>query len=146
MSTSGDLSLARFWAPRYWPTWLLWAAMRLVARLPTAWQQTIGVHLGRWLGRLPLRQVRTARRNLELCFPKLPASERAALVARHLEAVGLSFVDMAIGWFMMPPPKDHSSHLPPPSIEDLDWKPSSPGRSSATNISQEWRPAMVRLV
>lgn len=100
MSTTADLSLGRFVAPRYWPTWLLWLAMKLVARLPAKWQQTIGVHFGRWLRRLPLRQVRTARRNLELCFPELSSAERDELLDRHFEAVGLSFVDMAIGWFM----------------------------------------------
>ena len=100
MGTSGDLSLARFWAPRYWPTWLLWAAMRSIARLPLAWQQSIGIHTGRWLARLPLRQVRTARRNLALCFPALSPAERASLLTRHFEAIGLSFIDMAIGWFM----------------------------------------------
>ncbi len=99
-SRSADLSLARFSAPRYWPTWALWLAMRCVARLPTDWQQALGVYLGRALRRLPLRQVRTARRNLELCFPELSLHERAALLRRHFEAVGLSFVDMAIGWFL----------------------------------------------
>jgi KDO2-lipid IV(A) lauroyltransferase len=100
VNTSPDLSLGRFAAPRYWPTWLLWVALRIAARLPAKWQQATGVHLGRWLRRLPLRQVRTARRNLELCFPELSATERTALLRRHFEAVGLSFIDMAIGWFM----------------------------------------------
>lgn len=97
---SDELSLGRFAAPRYWPTWLLLFVLRGIARWPAAWQSALGTSLGRGLVRLPLRQVRTASRNLELCFPDSSPGERAVLLRRHFEAVGLSFVDMAIGWFM----------------------------------------------
>src|SRR6185436_18132046 len=35
----------------------------------------------------------------ELCFPELSAEERGALLRRHFEAVGMSFVEMGVGWF-----------------------------------------------
>jgi KDO2-lipid IV(A) lauroyltransferase len=96
---SPELSLARFWSPRYWPTWMLLAAMHAVARLPFAWQLAIGKRLGRVLARLKRREYRTAERNLTVCFPELTADERAALLRRHFEAAGMSFLEMAIGWF-----------------------------------------------
>lgn len=99
MSAADDLSLRRFWAPRYWPTWLLLLAMHGAARLPYAWLPPLGRGLGRLLGTLQRRQRRTAARNLELCFRDLSPAERAALLERHFEAVGMSFVEMAIGWF-----------------------------------------------
>src|SRR5262249_9179689 len=36
-AAADDLSLARFWAPRYWPTWLVLLAMHATARLPFRW-------------------------------------------------------------------------------------------------------------
>lgn len=96
---SPALSLAPFWTPRYWPTWLLLGALHVAARLPVRWQMKLGFGLGRLLLPLNRRQRRVARRNLELCFPELSAAERQALLVRHFEAVGMSFVEMGVGWF-----------------------------------------------
>src|SRR5690606_9213981 len=41
-STGDDLSLARFRAPRYWPTWILLGALKLVAKLPFPVQLALG--------------------------------------------------------------------------------------------------------
>lgn len=97
--SANDLSLARFWTPRYWPTWLLLCAMHAAACLPYAWLPLIGRRLGRVLRAVKRRERRTATRNFELCFPELSAGDRAALVDRHFEALGMSFLEMAIGWF-----------------------------------------------
>src|SRR5690606_26565216 len=43
---AAELSLARFRAPRYWPIWLLVAAMKLTAHLPYAVQRVLGRLLG----------------------------------------------------------------------------------------------------
>jgi KDO2-lipid IV(A) lauroyltransferase len=94
-----ELSLARFWSPRYWPTWILLAGMHTAARLPPAWQLAIGRGLGAVLRRLKRRELRTARRNLEICFPELDTSQREQLLRRHFDAVGTSFVEMGFGWF-----------------------------------------------
>jgi Kdo2-lipid IVA lauroyltransferase/acyltransferase len=94
-----ELSLAPFWTPRYWPTWALLGALHVAARLPVRWQLKLGRGLGRMLLPLNPRQRRVARRNLELCFPELDAAQRATLLERHFEAVGMSFVEMGVGWF-----------------------------------------------
>jgi KDO2-lipid IV(A) lauroyltransferase len=96
---SPELSLAPFWAPRYWPVWLLLGALHAVARLPPSWQLRIGRRLGRLLRHLKRREHRVARRNIELCFPELDSAARQTLLERHFEAVGMSFVEMGIGWF-----------------------------------------------
>jgi Kdo2-lipid IVA lauroyltransferase/acyltransferase len=96
---SPDLSLAPFWALRHWPTWLLLGAMHVVARLPLRGQLRVGRGVGWLLRQLKRRQHRVARRNLELCFPELDAAARQALLERHFEAIGMSFVEMGIGWF-----------------------------------------------
>lgn len=94
-----DLSLARFWAPRYWPTWIVLLAMHITARLPFPWALALGRSFGRLLRRFKRREDSTAARNIEICFPELSAAERAALVDRHFEAVGMSFAEMSMGWF-----------------------------------------------
>jgi KDO2-lipid IV(A) lauroyltransferase len=95
-----ELSLARFWTPRYWPTWALLGALHLAARLPIRWQLGLGRGLGHFLLPLNPRQRRVARRNIELCFPELDSEQRQALLVRHFEAVGMSFVEMGVGWFV----------------------------------------------
>jgi Kdo2-lipid IVA lauroyltransferase/acyltransferase len=99
MSAADDLSLRPFAAPRYWPVWLLWLSMRVTAKLPFRLQLAIGRGLGRLLALAMRRQRRVARRNLEICFPELSAAERERLLVRHFESIGLSFVEMGIGWF-----------------------------------------------
>jgi KDO2-lipid IV(A) lauroyltransferase len=94
-----ELSLARFWAPRYWPTWLLLGVMHFAARLPPRGQLRLGRALGALLRRVKRREHRIATRNFELCFKHLDPRERATLLERHFEAVGMSFVEMGIGWF-----------------------------------------------
>jgi KDO2-lipid IV(A) lauroyltransferase len=94
-----ELSLAPFWTPRYWPTWLLLAFLHVAARLPPRWQLRVGRWFGALLRNIKKREERIARRNLELCFRELSAAEREELLDRHFEAVGMSFVEMGIGWF-----------------------------------------------
>ena len=45
------------------------------------------------------RRANVAQINLELCFRELSAADRRQLLDRHFEAVGMSFVEMGIGWF-----------------------------------------------
>jgi KDO2-lipid IV(A) lauroyltransferase len=92
-------SLSRFLAPRFWPTWIVLGIMRVSAVVPVGWQLGIGAGLGRLFRLLKRREVAIARRNLEICFPELNASERERLLARHVRSVGLSIVEMGVGWF-----------------------------------------------
>jgi KDO2-lipid IV(A) lauroyltransferase len=96
---ASELSLARFWTPRYWPTWVVLGALHAAARVPFAWQLAIGRRLGRALMWVRRSKQRTVRRNLEICFPELTVEERDALLVRHFEAVGISFLEMGAGWF-----------------------------------------------
>jgi Kdo2-lipid IVA lauroyltransferase/acyltransferase len=99
VSLPNELSLAPFWGPRYWPMWVLLGCMHTVARLPSAWQRRVGLGFGRLLRHFKKREERVARRNIALCFRELGAEEQRELLDRHFDAVGMSFVEMAIGWF-----------------------------------------------
>ena len=99
MAESPDLSLSRFWAPRYWGVWIIWLWTHVIACMPLAWQLQIGKRLGHLLIKIKKRERATAERNLQVCFPELTDAERAALLIRHFEAVGASFAEMATGWY-----------------------------------------------
>jgi len=94
-----DVSFGRFWRPRYWPTWALWLALKWAAKLSYPAQLRLGRSLGPWLQRIKKRQARIARKNLAVCFAELSVEQREALLRRHFEAVGISFLEMSIGWF-----------------------------------------------
>lgn len=59
--------------------------------------------LGKWLGRLarllPVKYVRIARRNLELCMPELSAAERERLLTHHFESIGIGLFEIAVAWW-----------------------------------------------
>ena len=98
-SRQNELSLARFWSPRYWPTWCLWLWLRCSVYLPLRWQIAIAKRFGRFMRFVLRERPRAALRNLEVCFAELTDAERAELVDRHFEALGISLVEMALGWF-----------------------------------------------
>src|SRR5690606_6479662 len=97
---AAELSLARFRAPRFWPVWLLLAGLKLTAHLPYPLQRALGRLLGAVLWISSRRRRRIAAINLRACFPELSAEERARLLRRHFDAIGMSFVELGIAWFM----------------------------------------------
>lgn len=97
----------RFWSaklawPRYAVAWLGYAWMRSIVHLPFGWQLGIGRSLGLAAHVLLPSRRRVALRNLEVCFPELSAAARRQIVADHFAALGMSLVEMAMGWFGAP--------------------------------------------
>jgi KDO2-lipid IV(A) lauroyltransferase len=92
----------RLLAPRYWPTWLGIGVLRLLAPLPYAWLIALGGFLGAMMRLLAPRFVRTARRNLELCFPELDRAARERLLARNFASLGMALLEVPLAWFSSP--------------------------------------------
>jgi KDO2-lipid IV(A) lauroyltransferase len=97
-SRTSGLSLRPFLWPRYWPVWLIWYWLQLMAWLPFPWQIRIGKIIGRMLMPLLGRQRLAADRNLAVCFPELDAAAHRKLLAKHFEAYGASLAEMGLGW------------------------------------------------
>ena len=76
--------------PRYWLTWLVFAFLYLLVLLPYPLLYMLGCGLGRIAIRFLKRRVAIARRNLELCFPDMPTSEREAMVKHNFESACIS--------------------------------------------------------
>lgn len=89
----------RLLAPHYWPTWLGLGLLRILAPLPLPLLQVLGGGLGRLIGYLPIRQVRTARTNIQLCFPEWSAAQREQLLKQHFINIGITMFETALAWW-----------------------------------------------
>jgi KDO2-lipid IV(A) lauroyltransferase len=94
-----DTSFAALARPRYWPAWLGFGLMRLISLLPLPAIWLLGVAVGTLLYVLHAGRRRVVRRNLERCFPQLPAREREQLVRRQFRAFGQTLFDLGVAWW-----------------------------------------------
>ena len=78
---------------------LLVGSLRLLQHLPMPLLVRVGRLLGHLLRVLAPRRRRVAERNLELCFPHLPASHRRAFLREHFALLGRSLVERALLWY-----------------------------------------------
>ena len=77
---------------------LLRGLLRLVALLPLALAQAIGVGIGWLLWRIPNGPRQVAERNLAACLPEWSAAERARLLRRNLMETGKGFMELGALW------------------------------------------------
>lgn len=71
--------------------------LRLVCLLPHRVALWIGSLLGRLAHAAGGSRRAVVRRNIELCFPELSASERDALALEHFKALGMALIEMGLG-------------------------------------------------
>ncbi len=95
--TADRKPLTSYWAPKYWPTWLGMGLLRVVCLLPHRTALGLGRTIGRLAHRLGRSRRAVVRRNIELCFPTLSASERDALAYEHFKALGMMLIEMGLG-------------------------------------------------
>ncbi|MFQ5608953.1 MAG: lipid A biosynthesis lauroyl acyltransferase [Woeseiaceae bacterium] len=95
--TSERQPLKNYWTPKYWPTWLGMGVLRLLCLLPHRRALAVGRTIGRLAHAMGDSRRAIVRRNIELCFPELPAAGRDALAKRHFEALGMSLIEMGFG-------------------------------------------------
>jgi KDO2-lipid IV(A) lauroyltransferase len=90
---------SRFPRLRYCIVWLAFVWMRLVVLLPLSWQLRLGRIAGRLCYRLLPGRRAVAEHNLRACFPEKADAERKRLCREHFEAMGMSVIEMAMGWY-----------------------------------------------
>lgn len=73
--------------------------MRGIGMLPYSAYRGIGACLGLLVQCLPLKYVRIARRNIELCLPELSIKQREHLVRRHCRSLGIGLCETALTWW-----------------------------------------------
>lgn len=95
-------SSLRLLAPRYWPTWVGLALLRACVPLPYPALMMLGRGCGRLMRLLPLRFVRIARRNIELCLPALSEQERERILNKHFASLGMGLFETGLSWWGSP--------------------------------------------
>jgi len=81
---------------------ILLAFLWLFQWLPLALQATLGSAFGRLGWHVARSRRRVALRNLELCFPELPADERERLARAHFRWLGRSLLERGLLWYASP--------------------------------------------
>jgi KDO2-lipid IV(A) lauroyltransferase len=89
--------LSSYWQPRYWPTWIGMALLRLVCLLPHRAVLATGRVIGRIAHATGGSRRAIVRRNIELCFPEITTEERDALAYEHFKALGISLMELGLG-------------------------------------------------
>lgn len=89
----------RFYLPQRWPMWAALWLLKSLARRDYPSLLRFGGRLGDFARRLPLPQRKVVRRNLELCFPEMAATERQRLLEAHFREAGISLPETALAWF-----------------------------------------------
>jgi KDO2-lipid IV(A) lauroyltransferase len=91
--------LRQFWAPRWWPVWIGFGILRLLAALPWALQGALARALGSLAWYLARRDRRTTLINLRLAYPALTERERRVLARRHFRSLVYSLFEIGLVWF-----------------------------------------------
>ena len=81
---------------------ILLAFLWLFQWLPLAVQAALGSAFGRLGWHVVRSRRRVALRNLELCFPELPADERERLAREHFRWLGRSLLERGLLWYASP--------------------------------------------
>ncbi|MCE9677673.1 LpxL/LpxP family Kdo(2)-lipid IV(A) lauroyl/palmitoleoyl acyltransferase [Shewanella sp. AS1] len=89
----------RFFHPKYWLIWFGFAVLRLTQVLPLPLQMQLGKAIGRLAKVFAGGRVKTAKRNIELCFPELSQAEQAQLLTHNFEETGKAIFDIANAWW-----------------------------------------------
>ena len=90
---------ASFLHPRYWLTWFGLGVLFLLVQLPYPVLYQLGIWLGRTSMRFLKRRVSITRRNLQLCFPDLPADQVEARIISNFESLGMGLLETGMAWF-----------------------------------------------
>ena len=87
------------WLPWHWPAWLAAGLLWSSSRLPWRARLAVGRALGRLTRGMAGKRRRVAARNLALCLPDTPATEREQLLRDHFESLGIGLMEMAMAWW-----------------------------------------------
>ena len=88
-----------FLSPKYWFTWLTILVLYVLSWLPLSWQIVLGKVTGRLLMKVMKKRYNVAIKNIELCFPDMPQSERHTLVVKNFENAGIALFESGIAWW-----------------------------------------------
>ncbi|MCU7938641.1 MAG: LpxL/LpxP family Kdo(2)-lipid IV(A) lauroyl/palmitoleoyl acyltransferase [gamma proteobacterium symbiont of Bathyaustriella thionipta] len=86
-------------APKFWPSWLGLAGMRILAVLPFRIQLLTGKIIGHLFYRIARYRREIAQTNIRLCFPELTPEKQEKLVRDHFHSIGITISETALSWW-----------------------------------------------
>jgi KDO2-lipid IV(A) lauroyltransferase len=86
-------------APKFWPSWLGLAGMRLIAIFPYRLQLFIGKIIGHLFYQMARYRREIVQTNIALCFPELSKKQQEHRVKLHFHALGMSLVETIMSWW-----------------------------------------------
>lgn len=89
----------QFLHPRFWPSWLGLALMRLSIYCPIKVQLWMAKFMEALIRPSMKKRRRIAGRNLELCFPELSDEQRQDLLEKNQQTMGMMMIETAMSWW-----------------------------------------------
>lgn len=89
----------QFLHPRFWPSWLGLALMRLSIYLPVRLQMLSGRMVAWLITPLTSARRQVAKRNIELCFPDMNERQQADLLENNMRTMGMLLIETALSWW-----------------------------------------------
>ncbi len=86
-------------SPRYWPTWLGFAMLWLMSRLPFDIQLAVGRSIGKLIWHLLPSRRRVTLINIAIGFPDLSDDDREQMARKVYDNIGMSIAEAASLWF-----------------------------------------------
>ena len=86
-------------APKFWPSWLGLASLRIIVLLPYRLQLFIGTIIGHFFYRIARYRREIVQTNIRLCFPDLSPDKQEKLVRDHFHSLGISVTETAMSWW-----------------------------------------------
>jgi len=90
---------SKLWYPQHWPAWLGMGLGWALAQMPLPAQMWLGRRLGELAYALLWSRRRVVATNLALCFPRMNAAERQALVLANFRSVGMGAMETLLCWW-----------------------------------------------
>jgi len=94
--SSKQISFIECIHPKNWLIVLSLVCTRIIVLLPFRIIVTIGQAMGLLLYRIPSSRLLIAKKNIELCFPALSATEQSHLVKQHFISLGIGFFEVGM--------------------------------------------------
>ena len=85
--------------PRYWPVWIGYGLLRVLAPLPRPLQRMLAAGMGRIAWLVARRERRTTLINLRLVYPDWTERRRRTLGRRHFESLAYGAFETGLVWF-----------------------------------------------
>ena len=85
--------------PRFWPVWIGYFLIRLLAGLPAGLQRLLAVGMGRIAWLVARRERRTTLINLRLVYPHWTEAQRRIMGRRHFESLAYGVFETGLVWF-----------------------------------------------